>query len=159
MDTICKNTFFLFLAFRPSVRVRVCVHMCRVGNQEQMLHAKSGGRGGRAGHSCEMTSHHSHTPAQECWENRQGRPMGGWVVGDAGWVGAGGGGSLRRVGERGWGRGGFGDERARRGWWLTGGEVVSRKERRFIRPVARGSHMEAAGAAVTARTQKKEKEG
>lgn len=40
-----------------------------------MLHAKSGGRGGRAGHSCEMTSHHSHTPAQECWENRQG----GWV--------------------------------------------------------------------------------
>lgn len=53
-----------------------------------MLHAKSGGRGGRAGHSCEMTSHHSHTPAQECWENRQG----GWVRGrDAGWeVGVGG---------------------------------------------------------------------
>lgn len=42
-----------------------------------MLHAKSGGRGGRAGHSCEMTSHHSHTPAQECWENRQG----GWDAG------------------------------------------------------------------------------
>lgn len=52
---------------------------CAVGNQEQMLHAKSGGRGGRAGHSYEMTSHHSHTPAQECWENRQGGRVGGWV--------------------------------------------------------------------------------
>lgn len=49
---------------------------CAVGNQEQMFHAKLGGRGGRAGHSYEMTSHHSHTPAQECWENRQGGMVG-----------------------------------------------------------------------------------
>lgn len=51
--------------------------------------------------------------------------------------------------------GAFGDERARRGWWLTRGEVVVKKERRFIRPVARGSHKEAARAAGTARTQKR----
>lgn len=49
----------------------------RVRNQEQMLYATSRRRGGRAGHSCEMTSRHSHTPTQECWENkRKGREEG-----------------------------------------------------------------------------------
>lgn len=80
------NTFFFFLklAFQVCACMRVGGYecTCAVGNQEQMLHAKSGGRGGRAGHSYEMTSHHSHTPAQECWENRQGGRVGGC---DAGW--------------------------------------------------------------------------
>ena len=75
--------FFLKLPFQ--VCACVCVYMCGVGNQEQTLHAKSGGRGGRAGHSSEMTSHHSHTPAQECWENRRGGWDAGWEVGGGRW--------------------------------------------------------------------------
>ncbi|KAK5613249.1 hypothetical protein CRENBAI_025347 [Crenichthys baileyi] len=59
---------------RDYLRVAVLVvATCQgVGNQEQMLHGKSGRRGGRVGHSCEMTSRHSHTPAEERWENRPG---------------------------------------------------------------------------------------
>lgn len=34
-----------------------------------------------------MTSHHSHTPAQECSENRQAERTGGW---DGEWEGGGG---------------------------------------------------------------------
>lgn len=55
--------------------MRACTR--RVGNQEQMLHATSRRRGGRAGHSYEMTSRHSHTPAQECWENKLSGREGG----------------------------------------------------------------------------------
>lgn len=62
--------------------MHACV--CGVGNQEQMLHGKSGGRGGRAGHSCEMTSRHSHTPAEECWENRAGGREGAMQGGEDG---------------------------------------------------------------------------
>lgn len=88
-----------------------------------MLHAKSGGRGGRAGHSCEMTSHHSHTPAQECWENRQG----GWVDGwDAGWEVGG------RMSEQGMGGGGFRKRERHK----------MKEECHFIRPVVMGFQKE-----------------